>query len=123
MEWGSFLPDGEHFLFTHPLGTVPTLQIGSIRSDATAALVPSDSRAVYASPGYVLYVRDGRRRILDLQGGHAGLPARLFPIDKRAYRSFDVTPDGQCFLLNLAEPGGLTPSDQVVVDWVRLLQK
>ncbi len=42
-------------------------------SDATATLVPSDSRAVYASPGYVLYVRDGRSRILDLPRGHAGL--------------------------------------------------
>ncbi len=119
---------------------MPTLQIGSIRSDATAALVPSDSRAVYASPGYVLYVRDGRllaqrfdARTRSIAGEpvgpetsgrpRAGLPERLFPIDKRAYRSFDVTPDGPRFLLNLAEPGGLTPSDQVVVDWVRLLQK
>jgi serine/threonine protein kinase len=54
-----FLPDGERFLFTHPLGNVATLQIGSIRSDETRPLVPSDTRAMFVSAGYVLYVRQG----------------------------------------------------------------
>jgi hypothetical protein len=53
-----FLPDGEHFLFTHPVGTVPTVQVGSIRSDVTRALVSADTRAVFAD-GHILYVRQG----------------------------------------------------------------
>ena len=44
----SFLPDGEHFLFTHPVGDMATLQVGSIRSDETRPLVPADSRALFA---------------------------------------------------------------------------
>ena len=55
----SFLPDGEHFLFTHPVGEIATLQIGSIRSDATRSLAPADSRGMFAWPGWVLYVRNG----------------------------------------------------------------
>jgi hypothetical protein len=50
----------------------------------------------------------------------ASLPTRLFQIDERTYRTFDVTPDGQRFLLLLARPGGLSRPDEVVVDWKRL---
>ncbi len=55
----SFLPDGEHFLFTHPMGDVATLQVGSVRSDETRPLVPADSRAFFVKSGFVLYVRSG----------------------------------------------------------------
>ena len=54
----SFLPDGEHFLFTHPVNDVATLTVGSINDAQTQALTPSDSRGVYAS-GFILYVRQG----------------------------------------------------------------
>ncbi len=54
----SFLPDGNHFLFTQPVNNVATLMVGSVDSDQTEVLVPSDSRAVYAS-GFILYVRGG----------------------------------------------------------------
>jgi serine/threonine-protein kinase len=54
----SFLPDGEHFLFTQPVNDVATLMVGSIGSEETRALAPSDSRGVYAS-GFILYVRQG----------------------------------------------------------------
>jgi serine/threonine protein kinase len=55
----TFLPDGDHFLFTHPVGDVATLQVGSVRSGETRALAPSDSRAEYAAPGFVFFVRNG----------------------------------------------------------------
>lgn len=55
----SFLPDGDHFLFTHPIGDAATLQVGSVRSGEPRALVPADSPAVYAAPGFVLFVRNG----------------------------------------------------------------
>ena len=54
----SFLPDGEHFLFTQPVNDVATLMVGSINDEQTQALTPSDSRGVYAS-GFILYVREG----------------------------------------------------------------
>jgi dipeptidyl aminopeptidase/acylaminoacyl peptidase len=54
-----FLPDGIHFLFTHPLGNEAYLQIGSTESTETRPLVRADSQAAYAAPGYLLYLRDG----------------------------------------------------------------
>jgi len=54
-----FLPDGRHFLFTQPVGSEAMLQIGDVDSEETRALVPADSRAFYAAPGYILYVRRG----------------------------------------------------------------
>ncbi len=54
----SFLPDGNHFLFTESVNGVATLMVGSIDSEETQALVPSDSRGVYAF-GFILYVRQG----------------------------------------------------------------
>jgi Tol biopolymer transport system component len=54
-----FLPDGVHFLFTQPRGGEAFLQVGSIESGETQALVRADSQPAYAAPGFVLYVRDG----------------------------------------------------------------
>jgi Tol biopolymer transport system component len=54
-----FLPDGVHFLFTQPVGGEAFLQVGSTDSEETRALVRADSRAAYAEPGFVLYLRDG----------------------------------------------------------------
>ncbi len=54
----SFLPDGEHFLFTQPVNDVATLMVGSINDEQTQPLTPSDSRGVYAS-GFIVYVRQG----------------------------------------------------------------
>jgi hypothetical protein len=51
------------------------------------------------------------------------LPVRLFSVDNRVYRSFAAAPDGQRLLLNLADPAGLSPPDEVIVDWTRLLKR
>ena len=81
----SFLPDGEHFLFTHPVGDVATLQVGSIRSDETRALVPADSRAFFARLGRALRaerdaVRTAIRRENAGHGRRAGRRGRRGPI-------------------------------------------
>jgi Tol biopolymer transport system component len=55
----TFLPDGDHFLFTHPVGETPTVQVGSVSSADTRALVMSDTRPFYAAPGFLLYMREG----------------------------------------------------------------
>lgn len=52
-----------------------------------------------------------------------GLPVRLFQVDPRVFRSFTVAPDGQRLLLNLADPAGLLPPDEVIVDWTRLIKQ
>ena len=75
----SFLPDGNHFLFTQPANDVATLMVGSIRGAETQVLVPSDSRGVYAS-GHILYVRQGTLLAQPFDAGAratSGEPIRL----------------------------------------------
>jgi Tol biopolymer transport system component len=75
----SFLPDGDHFLFTQPVNDVATLMVGSLRSEQTQALAPSDSRGVYAS-GFILYVRQGTLLAQPFDAGKrttSGEPIRL----------------------------------------------
>jgi Tol biopolymer transport system component len=53
----SFLPDGRHFLYIAQPGN--TIYIGSLDSKHRKLLLTADSRAIYAPPGYVLFVRQG----------------------------------------------------------------
>ncbi len=56
----SFLPDGKHFLFTarSSLKENTAIYIGSLDSEETKRLLTEQSNAMYAPPGYVLFVRD-----------------------------------------------------------------
>ena len=74
------------------------------------------------------YQPDGAIMAVPIEAGPAGLsrsslPVRLFQVDARTYKSFDVDSDGQRFLLNLADPAGLSPPDEIVIDWTRLLKQ
>src|SRR5262245_2630601 len=52
-----FLPDGRHFLY---LAQQPnTVYVGSLDTKETKRLLSADSAAVYAPPGYLLFVRQG----------------------------------------------------------------
>jgi Tol biopolymer transport system component len=54
-----FLPDGRHFLFLAQAPNV--IYAGSLDStEPPVRLFASDSRAVYAAPGYLLFVQQGR---------------------------------------------------------------
>jgi len=60
--WPVFLPDGKHFLymaanFTRQTG-VNAIFLGSIDSQEKRQIVSTDANAVYAKPGYLLYLRD-----------------------------------------------------------------
>jgi eukaryotic-like serine/threonine-protein kinase len=59
--WPQFLPDGKHFL-TYVLSEKVEnsgTYVGSLRGDAPKLILRGDSDAVYAPPGYLLFVRDG----------------------------------------------------------------
>jgi hypothetical protein len=63
--WPCFLPDGEHFLFTAWTNDLRAraehagVFVGSVTGDAEPERVlPDASSAVYASPGYLLVIRD-----------------------------------------------------------------
>ncbi len=63
--WPSFLPDGRRFLFTAKLWTRTAeaseqgIYAGSLDSPDIRKLLPDLSSAVYAPPGYLVFVRDG----------------------------------------------------------------
>ena len=58
--WPQFLPDSRHFLYL-ARSTQPehdgVAYLGSLDSPAPARLFATDSHAVYAAPGYLLYMR------------------------------------------------------------------
>jgi eukaryotic-like serine/threonine-protein kinase len=65
--WPSMLPDGRHFLFTakHWAGLAESgaqgIYVGSLENPSEIRqLLPELSSAVYAPPGYIVYVRDGQ---------------------------------------------------------------
>jgi Tol biopolymer transport system component len=56
--WPYFLPDSRHFLFLS-YGKKTEVLIGSLDSKDVVHLLQVNSRAVYAPPGYLLYVKEG----------------------------------------------------------------
>ena len=63
--WPSFLPDGRRFLFTAKLWTRTAeaseqgIYLGALDSPKIERLLPDLSSAVYASPGYLVFAREG----------------------------------------------------------------
>ena len=66
--WPNFLPDGRRFLFTAKLYTRTAeaseqgIYLGSLDSPKIERLLPDLSSAVYASPGYLVFAREGTPR-------------------------------------------------------------
>ena len=60
LRWPQFLPDGEHFLFfaSHENPERAGIYVGQLGSRETMFLLAGTSRAVFAPPGNVLFVRD-----------------------------------------------------------------
>jgi Tol biopolymer transport system component len=64
-QWPSFLPDGRRFLFTAKLWTSAAeaseqgIYLGSLDRPTIQRLLPDLSSAVYAPPGYLVFVREG----------------------------------------------------------------
>jgi serine/threonine protein kinase/Tol biopolymer transport system component len=59
--WPQFLPDGKHFLFYAHTGNPQNngTYAASLDGGQPKLLLPGDSNAVYAPPGYLLFVRQG----------------------------------------------------------------
>ncbi len=56
-----FLPDGKHFLYfsTSVSGVDRAIYAGALGSKEQVLVLHNDSNAIYAPPGYLLFVRDG----------------------------------------------------------------
>ena len=58
--WPFFLPDGHHFLYLNRAALTPAnwdIYVGSLDGKPGVRVVPADSAAMYAPPGYLLFMR------------------------------------------------------------------
>ena len=77
-----FLPDGSHFLYLARAGEARTLCVGSLDGGTTERLFPTEVRASYAEPGYILFVERGALLARNFDPGRlklSGEPAHLAP--------------------------------------------
>jgi Tol biopolymer transport system component len=109
--WPSFLPDGRHFLFVDQSGPEADrgVYVGSLDSKEATHLLTTDFKAVYADPGYLLFVRgesllaqpfDAGR--LWLHGEPVVVADRIWVARGAAQASFSVSPTGALVYVNAA---------------------
>src|SRR5262245_3107873 len=73
-----FLPDGRHFLY---LAQQPnTVYVGSLDTKETKRIFAADSAAIYAPPGYLLYVQQGSLMARAFDAGRLELTGEPFRI-------------------------------------------
>lgn len=87
-QWPHFLPDGRHFLYvvtrTQPdnLGLFG-IRLGSLNSKETKSLLSADSSAVYALPGYLLFMRHGLLRAQPFDAERLLLAGDVFTVARK----------------------------------------
>ena len=80
--WPAFLPDGRHYLYNlfGPDDGVSGIHVASLDSGKAVRLVASDSGAIYAAPGFLLYPSGGRLMGQRFDADRLRLTGDAFPI-------------------------------------------
>ena len=79
--WPSFLPDGRHFLFyALSINRPPEVRVGSLDSSESKVVLQGYSRAMYAEPGYLLFVREGTLMAHPFDLSTLSVTARPIPV-------------------------------------------
>jgi serine/threonine protein kinase len=80
--WPHFLPDGRHFLFTarSDVREDNMIYVGSLDSTEVTPLFPAQSGAVYVTPGYILYAREGTMMAQPVDPHTYKLTGEAFPV-------------------------------------------
>jgi hypothetical protein len=101
--WPRFLPDGRHFLFfaRSRQRENRAIYLGSLDSKVTRRLMPADSNAVFAPPGYLLFMREGTlvalpfsEKTLQWTGEPIRIAERVRGSDAQYAASFDASAAG-----------------------------
>ena len=82
--WPQFLPDGRHFLFFAGAAGGAAVYAGSLDGGEPKLLLPNDSNAVYASPGYLLFIREGTLMAQHFDPGSLRLSGDAVPVAEHA---------------------------------------
>ena len=80
--WPQFLPDGKHFLYL-AFGSAPggdAIYAASLDSKETKLILKNDTDAIYASPGYLLFNRQGTLMAQPFDAARLQLGGEAVPI-------------------------------------------
>ena len=87
--WPYFLPDGRHFIYlarnTHPDNSA--IYVGSLDSKETKSVLKVHSTAVYAPPGYLLFVRENTLMAQAFDADTLNLKGEAFPVAEQTVRN------------------------------------
>ena len=87
--WPYFLPDGRHFIYlvrnAQPENSA--IYVGSLDSKQTKSLLQVHSSAVYAPPGYLLFVRETTLMAQAFDADRLELKGDAFPVAEQAVRN------------------------------------
>jgi eukaryotic-like serine/threonine-protein kinase len=88
--WPDFLPDGRHFLFFVHTATAETMgtYVSSLDGSSPQLVVRGEYNAVYAPPGYLLFVRERTLMAQPFDAGKLELTGDPFPVTENV----DVNP-------------------------------
>jgi Tol biopolymer transport system component len=89
--WPALLPDGVHFLYSvrSALSEHSGIYVGALDGKTTKLLVRANSSAVYASPGYVLFVDGDALRCQPFDADRLELTGQPFTVAGEVGRSTD----------------------------------
>ena len=82
--WPQFLPDGKHFLFFAGASGGAAVYAGSLDGSEPKLLLHNDSNAVYAAPGYLLFIREGTLMAQHFDPGSLRLSGDAAPVAEHA---------------------------------------
>ena len=99
----SFLPDGRHFLFADVSTGNREIFVGSLESFEVRRLLTADSPALYASPGYLVFVRQGTLLAQPFDAKKLEVTGDAVPIAEQvafdgAAPAFSVSDNGTAFI-------------------------
>jgi hypothetical protein len=75
-----FLPDGRHFLYSAALQGSPELYFADLDSKAEQPILAADTNAVYAPPGYLLFMREGSLLAQPFDSGSGKIAGEAVPV-------------------------------------------
>jgi Tol biopolymer transport system component len=111
-----FLPDGRHFLFTKRMlnSEKSTIWLGDMESKESRMVMPVASNAVYAPPGYLLFVRDGILMAQAFDAGRGAVSGDPIAIAEPVEGQFAVSANG----VLVYAIGGSGMSDIAQLTWL-----
>jgi len=110
-EYASFLPDGRHLLYASVSATFihgMRICVGSLDSSQTNCFLDADSYAIYAAPGYLLYLHAGTLMAQAFDAGRLATTGEPVPIAENV-QSFSASQGG---ILTYSS-GGTSNQDQL----------